>query len=65
MLAVVVWVVVLMYRGYAVSCDLRGSRAILSFIAAVVAAEIVSKVVIGLVLFRAAGIALTDAAPAG
>jgi hypothetical protein len=46
MLVVVVWMVALMYRGYAVSCNARGARAIVTFIAGVVAAEVLSKVVL-------------------
>ncbi len=46
MLVAVVWMVILMYRGYAVSCNAKGTRAILLFIAAVVVAEVLSKVVL-------------------
>ncbi len=37
------WMVVLMYRAYAVSCNLRGAKAIISFIAALLIAEVASK----------------------
>jgi hypothetical protein len=45
-LCCVIWGVMLMYRAYAVSCDTRGAKSVLSFIVAVIAAEIVSKVVL-------------------
>ena len=38
-----IWMVALMYRAYSVSCNLKGPKAIGSFIAALIAAEIVSK----------------------
>jgi len=38
-----VWMVALMYRGYCVSCNLKGPRAIITFIVGVVGAEILSK----------------------
>ena len=46
MLISIIWTVLLMYRAYAVSCDTRGPRAIISFIAALIAAEVASKVVL-------------------
>jgi hypothetical protein len=45
-LLVIVWMVALMYRGYAVSCGTRGGKGIVSFIIGIIAAEILSKVVI-------------------
>ncbi len=42
----IVWMVALMYRAYAVSCNLKGRKAALSFIAALLAAETLSKVVL-------------------
>ncbi len=42
-LALIVWMVWLMYHGYALVFNLRGWRAVVSFIIALVAAEIVSK----------------------
>ncbi len=41
----VVWMVALMYRAYSLCCNVRGGRAISSFIIALVAAEVISKVV--------------------
>lgn len=46
MLLMIVWMVALMYRGYAVSCNLRGSRAVISFTIALIVAEAVSKLAI-------------------
>jgi hypothetical protein len=42
----IVWMVALMYRAYASSCNLKGPRAVVSFTAALIVGEIVSKVVI-------------------
>jgi hypothetical protein len=41
------WMVALMYRAYVSSCNLKGMRAIASFIGAVIFAEILSKLIIG------------------
>jgi len=41
----VIWMVALMYNAYSVSCHLKGSKAILSFIGALLVAEIVSKLI--------------------
>ncbi len=43
MLVMLVWMVALMYRAYAVSCNVQGVKGAFSFIAALIAAEIVSK----------------------
>lgn len=40
------WMVVLMYRAYAVSCNIKGGKAIGSFIAGLIIAEILSKLAI-------------------
>jgi len=45
-LLMIVWIVVLMYRAYSVSCNTKGGKAIGSFIAALIIAEILSKIVI-------------------
>jgi len=45
-LCCVIWGVMLMYRAYAMSCDTRGAKSIVSFIVAVIAAEILSKVIL-------------------
>jgi uncharacterized protein (DUF697 family) len=46
MLPLLVWMIVLMYKAYSVSCNVRGPKAILSFIAALILAEILSKLAI-------------------
>lgn len=43
MVSCTVWAVTLMYRAYAVSCDTRGAKGIASFVVAVIAAEVISK----------------------
>ena len=45
-LLMIIWMVVLMYRAYSVSCNTKGSKAIGSFIAALIIAEILSKIAI-------------------
>ena len=39
-----IWLVALMYNAYSVSCHLKGARAVVSFIGALLVAEIVSKI---------------------
>jgi len=46
MLVMTVWMVALMYRAFAVSCNVKGGKAIGIFIAAVVLGEVLSKVAI-------------------
>ena len=41
-----VWMVALMYRGFATSCIVRGARSTVAFIIAVVASEIMSELMI-------------------
>ena len=41
----IIWMVALMYNAFSVSCNLKGSKAALSFIAGVIVAEIISKVI--------------------
>ena len=41
----IIWMIALMYNAYAVSCNLKGGRAVVSFIGALLAAEIVSKLI--------------------
>ena len=50
-LLMVVWMVALMYRAFAVSCNVSGGRAIGVFIAALIVAEAVSKVLV-IAIFR-------------
>jgi hypothetical protein len=40
------WMVWLMYRGFSVSCNVKGWKAIVAFVVALFAAEVISKVVI-------------------
>ena len=46
-----VWMVALMYRAYAVSCNIRGAKAIATFIVSLISAEVLSKAII-LQLFK-------------
>ncbi|MES2681565.1 MAG: hypothetical protein V4635_16840 [Bacteroidota bacterium] len=41
-----VWMIALMYRAYSVSCNIKGTKAVLSFVACVIFAEILSKILI-------------------
>ncbi len=45
-----IWMIALMYNAYSVSCHLKGSRAIILFIGALVVAEVVSKYIIFILL---------------
>ena len=47
-----IWMVTLMYKAYAISCNLKGAKAIGSFIAGLIAAEVVSKLLLGLIYNR-------------
>ncbi|HOZ88475.1 MAG TPA: hypothetical protein PL029_11995 [Bacteroidia bacterium] len=40
------WMIVLMYRAYCVSCNMKGAKAVFSFVACVIFAEILSKILI-------------------
>jgi len=42
----IIWMVALMYKAYAVSCNVKGAKAIITFIISLILAEIVSKVLI-------------------
>jgi hypothetical protein len=42
----VVWTAALMYRAYAVSCNIKGARAVVTFIVSLIGAEVLSKVAI-------------------
>jgi hypothetical protein len=46
-----VWMVALMYRAYVVSCNIKGARAIVTFIVSLIGAEVLSKLSI-LLLFE-------------
>jgi len=41
-----IWMITLKYNAYSVSCHLKGSKAIVSFIGALIVAEIISKLVL-------------------
>ncbi len=41
----IVWMVALMYRAYSLCCNTRGARGAVSFVIALIAAEVVSKIV--------------------
>jgi hypothetical protein len=45
-LLMIIWMVVLMYRAYSVSCNVKGGKAIGSFIAGLIIAGVLSKVAI-------------------
>ncbi|MDQ3191921.1 MAG: hypothetical protein M3Q58_10030 [Bacteroidota bacterium] len=44
-IALLVLMVVLMYKAYSVSCNIKGTKGVVSFIGALLLAEIVSKIV--------------------
>jgi hypothetical protein len=46
MLPLIIWCVVLMYRSYSISFNIKGTKAILTFIAALILSEITSKLLI-------------------
>ncbi|MFZ0033855.1 MAG: hypothetical protein WAK60_02550 [Sedimentisphaerales bacterium] len=41
-----IWMVALMYRAYTVSCNIKGARAIVTFIVSLILAEVLSKITI-------------------
>jgi len=45
-----VWMVALMYRAYALSCNIKGAKAIITFIVSIIGAEVLSKFLILLIL---------------
>jgi hypothetical protein len=46
MLLSIVWMIILMYKGYSVSCNIKGGKAAGTFIGGIIMAEILSKVVV-------------------
>jgi len=46
----IIWMVALMYQAYAVSCNIKGARAIITFIVSIIGAEALSKFLILLLL---------------
>ncbi len=45
MIVTLIWMIVLMYKGYSISCNLKGGKAITSFIICLILAEALSKFV--------------------
>ena len=45
-LLMTIWMVALMYRAYAVSCNIKGARAVVTFIVSLLGAEVLSKITI-------------------
>ncbi len=45
-LLMIIWMVTLMYKAYSVSCNIKGAKAIITFILSLILAEIASKVLI-------------------
>lgn len=54
-ITMVIWMVALMYKAYSVSCNIKGARAIATFIAGLVIAEVLSKLAIWLLYERISG----------
>jgi hypothetical protein len=52
-LLMIIWMVALMYRAYAVSCNVKGAKAVVTFIISIILAETISKIVILSLLSRA------------
>ena len=51
-LLAIIWTIILMYRAYSISCDIRGSKAIGSFVVSLIAAEVLSKVLLWQMVIR-------------
>lgn len=51
-LAILVWSVILMYRAYSMSCNLKGARGVLSFIVCFMLAEVLSKLLITALYYK-------------
>ncbi|UCE99898.1 MAG: hypothetical protein JSV82_02200 [Planctomycetota bacterium] len=45
-----IWMVVLMYRAHVVSCNIKGAKAVITFIVSLVGGEVLSKFAISLLL---------------
>ena len=54
-IVVVAWMLVLMYRAYAVSCNVSGLKAIVLFVVAVLVGELLSKIILGVTVYRVIG----------
>ena len=46
----IVWMVAIMYQAYAVSCNIKGAKAIITFVVSIIGAEVLSKFLILLLL---------------
>jgi len=44
MIATLIWMILLMYKAYSVSCNLKGTKSVVSFIVALLLAEVCSKI---------------------
>ena len=64
MIPFVCWTVALMYKSFSVSCNVKGGKAIGTFIAGLLAAEVLSKICVGLVVEHATVAATIPARPA-
>jgi hypothetical protein len=49
-LPIIIWIIVLMYNAFAVSTNLKGGKAATAFIAGVIIAEVISKVILKFLL---------------
>ena len=45
-LIALIWMIYLMYKAFSVSCNLKGGKAVVLFIVALIAAEVISKIVL-------------------
>jgi hypothetical protein len=46
MILMAIWMVALMYQAYAVSCNIKGARAVVTFVVGLILAEVLSKITI-------------------
>jgi len=53
-LLMIVWMVALMYKAYAVSCNIKGAKAVITFIVGLIIAEVLSKLAIWLLITQSA-----------
>lgn len=65
LLVLVCWMVALMYRAFSVSCNVKGGKAIGTFIGGIIIAEIISKICIILVFEHVVASPASAAEPAG
>jgi hypothetical protein len=52
MILMAIWMVALMYRAYAVSCNIKGARVVITFIVSLIGAEVLSKFAMVLLVRR-------------